>query len=490
MKRLVGRFYWFKGALLAGILLALLLLVQSITVYTHVSTQIINDQSVREAERQVAAMERELRTPGSLDLNNLKGVLDDTLQEGANKIAWIRILDLTGHVLAQSGQPAEQPPAIPIAKGGTPGDRGRPSHMSEMAGRKVMVSILPLRLRRGRPPSPGGPAQPGPQPGAPQGPRLVEMAIYLDSVAAPFWPLRRNLILNLLAALGLAGSMILLWTQFPRYMRGKQLEQQLELAHRVQTDLLPSANPTLERLDVAASCIAAQQVGGDFYDVFLTDRERIALVLGDVSGKGIPAALLMGLLHGAVRSMSWSDTAADHESSTRRLNDLLNVRTSPDRFASLFWAYYDPKTQVVQYVNAGHLPPALMRRIGDGEFQIQRLDEGGPILGAMPDSSYRQGQAQTQAGDLLILYSDGIVEARDAQEEEFGEERLWALARDNWHRSASEIRDEILRQVRGYLSDQEPQDDMTLVVVRVGNGSRTLAGAGQPRLVPGSPAAS
>lgn len=489
MKKLVGRFFWFKGALLAGIILALMLLVQSITVYLSVSTQIINDQSVREAERQTVAMERELRTPEAFDLSNLKGILDETLLEGANKIAWIRVLDMAGHALVQAGQPAEERPATPIVKG-VPGDRGRPSHVSAVAGRKVMISVLPLRLRRPRQPSEKGPAQGGLQAGAPQGPRLIEMAVYLDSVAAPFWPLRRNLIISCLGALGLAASMILLWTQIPRYVRGKQLEQQLELARRVQTDLLPAANPSLERLDIAASCIAAQQVGGDFYDVFVTDRERIALVLGDVSGKGIPAALLMGLLHGAVRSISWSDSAADHESSTKRLNVLLNVRTAPDRFASLFWAYYDPKTQLLQYVNAGHLPPALMRRIGNGEFGIQRLDDGGPILGAFPESSYRQGKVETQADDLLILYSDGIVEAANAQEEEFGEERLWAVARDNWNLSATEIRDEILRQVNAFLHDQLPQDDMTLVVVRVGDGNRLPAGTGQPRLGTGSPAVS
>jgi len=258
----------------------------------------------------------------------------------------------------------------------------------------------------------------------------MEMAIYLDSVAAVYKPLQHNLIISCLAAMSLAIAMVLLWVQFPRYVRGKRLEEQLELARRVQADLLPSSDPVaLGPMDFAASCVAAWQVGGDFYDVFKTEAGRISFALGDVSGKGIPAALLMGMLHGALRTMDGSDTAARHEESLRRLNTLLETQTSSERFASLFWGYYNPETKVLSYINAGHLPPALIRRSGTGELRIQRLAEGGPVLGIFPEATYRQGRIKVESGDLLVLYSDGIVEAATAAGGEFAEERLWAAIR-------------------------------------------------------------
>jgi sigma-B regulation protein RsbU (phosphoserine phosphatase) len=297
--------------------------------------------------------------------------------------------------------------------------------------------------------------------------RWTEIALYLDSASEVFGPLRRNLIIGCLAALGLAASMLLIWIRFPRYVRGKQLEEQLELARRVQTDLLPPSNPLIASIEFAAACVSAWQVGGDFYDIFTTDQGRVALVLGDVAGKGLPAALLMGLLHGALRSMNWSESPADQETSWNRLNQLLNTRTAPERFASLFWSSYNPTTHLLRYVNAGHLPPLVLRRNGSGALKIHRLEEGGPILGAMSSATYRLGEFSAQPGDMLVLYSDGIVEAANASEEEFGESRILALIEQNWTRSSSEIRDEILKQVRIFIRGEQPQDDITLVVGRI-----------------------
>ena len=121
-----------------------------------------------------------------------------------------------------------------------------------------------------------------------------------------------------------------------------------------------------------------------------------------------------------------------------------------------------------------------MRQNGSGEWKIQRLDEGGPILGAIPSSNYRQGQARVLPGDLLILYSDGLVEASNDKGEEFGEERIWTAARNHWTRSASEIRDAILSEVRGFVPDHRPEDDVTLVVMRMRNGTSLSAIAEEP----------
>jgi phosphoserine phosphatase RsbU/P len=244
------------------------------------------------------------------------------------------------------------------------------------------------------------------------------------------------------------------------------LEQQTELARQVQTDLLPTAGVVFRELDFAAECTPAWQVGGDFYDAFSDDDGRIALVLGDVSGKGLPASVVVGLLLGAVRASNWMGGSAEHEASSRRLSELLRTRTSLERFASLFWCYYDPEGQALRYVNAGHLPPMLARRNETGELDIQRLTEGGPVLGLLQGADYCQGRVVVYPGDLFVLYSDGVVEAENAFGEQFGEDRLLAVVRENSDSSSTEIRDEILRRVHAFLDKERVQDDLTLIVAR------------------------
>jgi Stage II sporulation protein E (SpoIIE) len=259
------------------------------------------------------------------------------------------------------------------------------------------------------------------QPAPPPPPvlRFVEMALYLKSASAAFGRLRRDLIVSSSAALLLLASMILLWLRFPHYVRGKQLERQTELARQVQMDMLPASDAAFENLDFAAACVPAWQVGGDFYDVFAAGHGRMAVVLGDVSGKGLPAAVVAALLLGVVRASSWTAGGSEHVAASRRLSEFLHSRTSLERFASLFWCYYEPESQVLRYVNAGHPPPLLVKRDAGGELKIQRLTEGGPVLGLLQGADYRQGQAVVCPGDLLVLYSDGVVEAENAPGQQF-----------------------------------------------------------------------
>jgi sigma-B regulation protein RsbU (phosphoserine phosphatase) len=261
--------------------------------------------------------------------------------------------------------------------------------------------------------------------------------------------------------------MVLLWLRFPNYVRGKQLEQQTELARQVQTDLLPPPNLSFENLDFAAECVPAWQVGGDFYDVFTTPEGRIAIVLGDVSGKGLPASVVAGLLLGAIRSSPWPQGSAAHEAASAQLSELLRTRTAVERFASLFWCYYEPDSRELRYVNAGHLPPMVVGRNSHGAVEVRRLEDGGPVLGVLPDPVYRQGSAAITDGSLLVLYSDGVVEATNASDEQFGEERLRSILSQNADRPSAEIRDQILDQVQRFLGKQRAQDDLTLVVARL-----------------------
>ncbi len=179
----------------------------------------------------------------------------------------------------------------------------------------------------------------------------------------------------------LLGALVLIAARLRSHLEGKHLEKQLEIARQVQQDLLPSESDIPETVQFAAECIPAWRVGGDFYDTFQTGEGSVAIVLGDVSGKGMPAALLMGVMHGAVRSSSWAESAREHELCSGRLNRLLCERSSGGRFASMFWGYYNPAARRLHYVNAGHCPPILIRKRGE-HVETVLLEGGGPVLAA------------------------------------------------------------------------------------------------------------
>lgn len=464
-KATVVRKIWFHLLLAVGSLLGLLLLVQSIATYYQVSRILVPAELRRQAMQQRATIERDSQRLGIREPAELSPVLKEIREEEPLKIAWIRVIDIAGNTLIQDGTPVGspiKPERLPRSTDGTTST----SEIRNTERGKVQVTLLQLRLSR-RPPPNAGVRESGRRSNVRLVPWFIEISQYRDSASAAFGRLRGDLVVSSLAALGLVGSMIALWLRFPHYVRGKQLERQTELARQVQRDLLPSGDVVLEKLDFAAECAPAQQVGGDFYDAFSDGQGRIALVLGDVSGKGLPAAVVVGLLLGAVRASGWMGGGDEHESASRRLSELLRTRTSLERFASLFWCYYDGTAQVLHYVKAGHLPPMLVRQNKGGELEIQRLTEGGPVLGLLKDADYRQGHAAVRPGDLLVLYSDGVVEAESASGEQFDEARLLAVLRGNWGRTAAEIRDEMLRRVRRFLDKGQAQDDLTLVVVRI-----------------------
>jgi sigma-B regulation protein RsbU (phosphoserine phosphatase) len=246
------------------------------------------------------------------------------------------------------------------------------------------------------------------------------------------------------------------------------VEEQLAMARRVQFDLLPAGSLLTRDIEFAAKCVPAWQVGGDFYDAFETGDHQIALVLGDVSGKGISAALLMGVVQGVVHASNGTGSPANHEQAMERLNHLLCMKTAMERFVSLFWCYFDPIRSVLSYVNAGHLPPLLIRRNVADKFEVHRLDEGGgPVLGLLPGATYEQADIPVLPGDLLVVFSDGILEAANAADEEFGEERILSAIEENWQGSPREICDGVLAQVRQFLGKEPPHDDQTLMIVRL-----------------------
>jgi len=242
----------------------------------------------------------------------------------------------------------------------------------------------------------------------------------------------------------------------------------------IVADLLPSAETIAPYVDFSAECISAWQVGGDFCDVFHVSEDRTALVLGDVSGKGISAALLMALIHGAIHSVSWTRSTQDHVNASRQLNTLLCQKTATERFTSLFWGFFDPQRSTIQYINAGHLPPYLLRKT-DNQMEMHRLEIGGPVMGLLPGANFQQGEEFVAPGDLLVAFSDGVVEATSDAGEEFGDTRLLAVIQEMWDSSATDIRNAIHARLKAFTGDLPVMDDQTLIVVRFKHSAKTLA---------------
>jgi hypothetical protein len=458
------RYLWFRLSIALGLGLGLLLLFQTWQTYREVTNGLLRQEAQREADRRVQSILRAARLTGSRDPATLTPVLHEMVHESPRELAWIRIVDRSGRAIAES----EKVTGAPVYKSGElgrfGGGRGPRESTIMTASGPALVILNPLRLG---PPPMRPPDEPGPgRMGRPQQ-EFVEIAIYLNGVSANFGPLRQHVLVSIAAAFALMGAVIVIGLRFPHYMRGRRVEEELALARRVQLDLFPSGDGLSVDLPFAAKCVPAWQVGGDLYDVFETDDGEIALVLGDVSGKGLPAALLMGVVQGAVRASSGSGAAANHQQAAERLNQLLCMKTARERFVSLFWCYFDRRRSVLRYVNAGHLPPLLIRQTEGANLEIIRLDEGGPVLGLLPGARYPQAEAQVRAGDLLVVYSDGILEAQNAVDEDFGEERVVASIRRHVDRMPDEICASVLEDVRVFLGSEMPHDDQTLLIARL-----------------------
>jgi sigma-B regulation protein RsbU (phosphoserine phosphatase) len=239
-----------------------------------------------------------------------------------------------------------------------------------------------------------------------------------------------------------------------------RLESELELARRIQARLLPSAPPAVPGLDVAGLSESAREVGGDYYDHVDLGGGRLLLVIADVSGKGVPAALLMSGFRAALVSQDLSQ--AKPEDVASRVNEFLNRSVEPGRFVTAFLGLLDAATGQLTYVNAGHNPPLLLRAGG----AVESLEAGGVILGILPGSRYARGEVTLSPGDLVALYTDGVTEGANAANEMWGEERLAALLRTASASSARDIATRIVREVRAFEGERGPADDITVLVAK------------------------
>ncbi len=442
----------------AGALLAVALLVQTILNYEYVSTNLIRQQARRTADERVRNVERAARLSRPQDADAFQAILDDVRAETSDQIASLTLLQADGSVVAAAGPAALA--MTPAERARFLSDSGAPFAQLRDGGRDVLIGVFPCRCSLPR-------AMTDARRAGPPGRALLELGLYRDSLSAPFARLRRNAAIGASAALALFLSVTVLAVRFGAYVRGKQLETQAELARQVQRDLLPGTSAWPAGVDLAAECVPAWQIGGDFYDVVSLSAGRVAFALGDVSGHGISAGLLMALVHGAMSSPAWGASGEDPARAAERLNQLLLAKSSGDRFVSLFWCDFDPRSLQLRYVNAGHPPPLWLRRAPQDAPVNERLGEGGPILGVLSTATYQTASVEVSEGDLLVLFSDGIVEAANRRGEPFGEERLIATVEAKHDRPARAICDAVRSAVVAFTEGLPPQDDQTLLVVRL-----------------------
>jgi sigma-B regulation protein RsbU (phosphoserine phosphatase) len=249
-----------------------------------------------------------------------------------------------------------------------------------------------------------------------------------------------------------------------------RLQSELDIAREVQRQLFPQVAPRVPGLELYGVCKAARSVSGDYYDFLKLDEHRVGLVLGDVSGKGISAALLMAAIQSALRAQFYDGLGAGGgptlaQFSTARVVDRLNrqiyANTPQEKYVTFFFAVYDARTHILSYTNAGHLPPVLLR---DGK--VERLRTGGTVVGLFPSAAYEVGEIRLQPHDLLLGYTDGITEPENAFGEEFGESRLIEVFRGLRNASLEVVVEEIYRSVNDWTGSPELQDDMTLLLAR------------------------
>ncbi len=244
----------------------------------------------------------------------------------------------------------------------------------------------------------------------------------------------------------------------------ERLNRELEIAREVQEKLFPQRLPTVPDLDCCAECRPAREVGGDYYDFLELPVGKLGIAIGDISGKGIGAALMMANLQACLRGQVPS--ARNLPELIRHVNRMVYEASSANRYATFFYVEYDPQTRRITYVNAGHNAPVVLRTSG-ADYEVFRWEVGGAVVGLLPDAQYQEGCFELKPGDLIMLYTDGVSESMNAQDEEWGEERLIACAKTCGGVTAREALDRLMSTAVVFAAGAPQHDDMTLVVLRV-----------------------
>jgi sigma-B regulation protein RsbU (phosphoserine phosphatase) len=240
----------------------------------------------------------------------------------------------------------------------------------------------------------------------------------------------------------------------------QRLETQLEVARQVQLELLPARDPQLEGFDISAYNFPTEEVSGDYYDWVRIYDDQIGIVIADVSGKGVPAALLMAFLRASLRAATHIGYAP--HISMSKVNYLLWESIERNQFVTAFYGILDSANRTLAYCNAGHNPPFLMEADGKVHFE----ERGGVPLGMFRDTRYYEYFANIEPGQLLVLYTDGVTEAMNRAQEEYGRDRLVEAVRNSRHLSSREMIDFIHRDVLNWTEGLGATDDVTFFILK------------------------
>jgi len=248
---------------------------------------------------------------------------------------------------------------------------------------------------------------------------------------------------------------------FLEALEKQKMEEDLLIARDIQRNLLPSTLPEYEHFDIAALNVSSKQVGGDYYDVIPINENKFYIAIADVSGKGVPASLMMANIQAFLQVICRQDLEIDK--ATAMINDLVTANSSEGRFITFFWGYIDTKKNTLTYVNAGHNPPYIIRK-----NDLIKLKQGGIILGVMETPvPYIFEEIDLLKDDVLILYTDGVSEALNPDFEEYTEERLETVAKSLVNKSADKILNGIKEDVQIFTQGNQQSDDITMIVIKV-----------------------
>ena len=239
-----------------------------------------------------------------------------------------------------------------------------------------------------------------------------------------------------------------------------QMKEEVKMAARIQIDLLPKQNPQIDGYEITGKSIPAQTVGGDYFDFIPLDENRIAICLGDVSGKGLPASLLMANLQACIRTQTLVEQKV--AKCVENANNLIFRSTTPEKFITFFFGILDTQNNIFTYSNAGHDNPFFFKSSGE----IPRLTTHNIVLGFRENFPYSEKQLEFNPGDILLIYTDGITEAWNIKKEEFGEERLQNLIKQNRDITAYDLQCKIYSAIDEHSKNCAPMDDQTLVIIK------------------------
>jgi sigma-B regulation protein RsbU (phosphoserine phosphatase) len=260
----------------------------------------------------------------------------------------------------------------------------------------------------------------------------------------------------------------------------EKMSRELEIAREVQERLFPQEIIAIPGLDYCGACRPALGVGGDYYDFILLPGGKLGIAIGDVAGKGISAALMMASLQASLRGQAMV-APEDLATVVTNVSRLVFEASSSNRYATFFYAQYDPASRLLVYVNAGHNPPLVLRKCkahltpasamvpaSACDCRVDKLDQGGVVIGLLREAPYQQGTINLQPGDLLVAYTDGVSEAMDPDDEEWGEDRMVQCIQSCDGLGAAEIIQHVLAGADAFAKGAPQHDDMTLVVAHIG----------------------